>query len=389
MNPTDRFDHQITEHLRTEAPRETPAHLLDETMSRIADTPQRGGGWLGRPAVRLLAAAAVLVLAVVAGAQFAGLIDPPVGSSASPSPSASASPSPSASATTSPSEKPTAEPSSTPTARGPDETVLDFIQRCDVPPPVVGPSVSILADGRVVWNRLNQDQSSTLSVRRLNPEGLAQVRDAVTGTGLFDADGVYRLVRRAGTGDPPAHGYCVWDFVWEGGPAPVRVSSTMWFGDEEESAYYEPSPERLALHQLAIDVQDPEAWIDPSGWEDAAAMPFVPLSYLVLAGVTSPQVATEGAPDVDAVTWPFAQAADAFGEPVGDGQQRCGIADAAAIEQLAAELAAAGLEQFEGVPNMAMVALPWGSRDAAIDLFIYPQMPDGEPPCGGSVVVSQ
>ena len=38
MNPTDRFDDQITEHLRTEAPREAPARLLDATMSRIADT---------------------------------------------------------------------------------------------------------------------------------------------------------------------------------------------------------------------------------------------------------------------------------------------------------------------------------------------------------------
>jgi hypothetical protein len=163
----------------------------------------------------------------------------------------------------------------------------------------------------------------------------------------------------------------------------------MWFGDEEESAYYEPSPERLALHQLAIDIQDPEAWIDPSGWEDSEAVPFVPVTYLVLAGVTSPQLPTEGAPDVDAVTWPFDQEPDAFGEPVGDARQRCAIADAAAIEVLAAELAAAGLEQFEGVPNGANVTLPWGSRDAALDLFIYPQMPDGEPPCGGSAPVSE
>jgi hypothetical protein len=387
MNPTDRFDDQITEHLRTEAPREAPDQLLDATMSRIADTPQRSGGWLGRPAVRLLAAAAVLVLAVVAGAQFAGLIGPQVGSETSPSPSASASPSPSASTITSPSEEPSAEPSATPVAAGQGAALLSFIPLCDVLGPVVGPTVSILDDGRVIWNRLNDDGlTSTLSIRHLNAQGLAQVTEAVTGTGLFEDDGVYDLVRRADTPEPPGHGLCRWVFDWAEDSGDVIVRSTMWLGDEEESTYYEPSPERFALHELALNVQDPEAWIDPAGWEDTEAVPFVPLTYLVLAGVTSPQLPTEGAPDVDAVTWPFDQEPDAFGEPVGDGQQRCAIADAAAIEVLAAELAAAGLEQFEGVPNGANVTLPWGRRDAALDLYVYPQRPDGEPPCGGSEI---
>lgn len=386
MNTQDRFDDQITERLRVDAPREAPNRILDLAMGRIADTPQRASGWLGRPAARLLAAAAVLLVAVVAGAAFASLIGPPVGDNTSPSPSASVSASPPASASTEPSVAPSANPSPTPVAGAPDATLLSFIQRCDVAGPVVGPSVSILGDGSVIWNRLNEDETTTLSIRRLNDAGLAQVRDAVGGTGLFDEEGTFRLVRRAGTSDPPAHGYCVWDFDWAGDAQPVHLSSTMWFGDEEESTYYEPAPERQALHELAVNVQDPEAWIDPAGWADTEATPFSPTSYLVLATITVPEVATEGAPDIDSVTWPFDQQADTFGEAVGGGQQRCGIADAAAIDVLAAELVGAGLEQYTTVTSGASVTLAWASREAAVELFIYPQRPDGEPPCGGSEV---
>jgi len=160
----------------------------------------------------------------------------------------------------------------------------------------------------------------------------------------------------------------------------------MWLGDDEESTYYEPAPERFALHELALDVQDPEAWIDPAGWEDSEAVPFTPLSYLVQARLSVPEIATEGAPDVDDVAWPFEEGPDAFGEQMGEEQLRCGVADAEAIEPFGAQLAAAGLEQFEGVPNGAAVILPWGSRDAALDVFVYPQRPGGEPPCGGSQI---
>ena len=107
MNTEDRFDDLLTEGLRADAPREAPSRLLDATMNRIADTPQRGSRRLGGPAGRLLAAAAVVLLAVLAGTQLAGLIGRPAGTSPSPSatvaPSASATPSsPTPSASSSP-----------------------------------------------------------------------------------------------------------------------------------------------------------------------------------------------------------------------------------------------------------------------------------------------
>ncbi|MEP6680709.1 MAG: hypothetical protein ABJB65_04450, partial [Chloroflexota bacterium] len=117
MNSQDRFDELLTERLRADAPREAPDRLLDATMSRIAETPQRGRRRLGRPAVTLLAVAAVLLLAVLAGAQLAGVIERQIGTGPSPSapvvPSGSTEPSPSAA----PTPTPLASPTATPTAR--------------------------------------------------------------------------------------------------------------------------------------------------------------------------------------------------------------------------------------------------------------------------------
>ena len=110
MNTNDRFDDLVTDSLRAEAPHEAPSRLLDATMNRIADTPQRGRRRVAGSAGRLLAAAAVVVLAVVAGTQLAGLIGPPTGTS--PSPSATVAPS--ASATTSSTSSPTPSVSSSP-----------------------------------------------------------------------------------------------------------------------------------------------------------------------------------------------------------------------------------------------------------------------------------
>ena len=91
MNTEDRFDDLLTKGLRADAPREAPSRLLDATMNRIADTPQRGSRRLGAPG-RLLAAAAVVLIAVLAGTQLAGLIGRPTGTS--PSPSATSRPAP-------------------------------------------------------------------------------------------------------------------------------------------------------------------------------------------------------------------------------------------------------------------------------------------------------
>ena len=393
MNTHDELDELITQRLHAAAPSDAPDRLLDSAMSRISDTPQRAGGWFGAPAGRLLAAAAVLVLAVIVGFQVSGLIGRPVGNDVSPSPSATAaategaSPSSSATSSAAPSASAPAPVETEPAIAG-DETLLSLITICDVLPPIVGPTTTILGDGRVIWPRTTAaDPAPVLSVRRLSDQGLATVRDEISGSGLFEADAVFRPEPLPGS-EPPGHGACQYDFDWRGGEDPIHVSSTMWFGDDEESTYYEPAPEREALDALAQRLVDPEAWLDASDWADAEAVAFQPESYLVMAVVYEggTEGATEGAPDVDAVAWPFPEPPDAFGDAVSDG--RCDVATADVIEGFAADLAAAGMEQFESPADGPTITLPWAAGDASVDIVIHPQRPDGEPPCGGSLRAS-
>lgn len=387
MTIQDRFDDMVAERLRADAPRGAPPGLMDATLSRIDATPQPRRGWWGGTLPRLLAAAAVIALAVLLGTQLPGLLNRPVGTDASPSASASPSLEPSPSPSAAPSVSATPTPTSTPgSAVGPDETLLSLVRRCDVLPPIVGPHTTVLGDGRVIWPRqISPEAIPSLSVRRLNDDGLTRLIDEITGSGLFTTDAMYQHKRRAGTPEPPGHGGCVYDFDWMGAPDAVHVTSSMWFGDEEEGTYYEPAPERKALDAIAQHLVDPEAWFTSDEWVDSEAVAFEPPSYLVVVRVIpGSTLATEGAPDVDAISWPFAEPPDAFGDEFADGA-RCAVAEAAAVQTLAAELALAGMEQFDHPADGPSISLPWSARNAVVELTLYAQRPDGEPPCGGSL----
>jgi hypothetical protein len=386
MSTHDELDRLVSDQLRTDAPGQAPAWLLEDTMNRIADTPQRSGrGVLGSTGGRLLAAA-VLVLAVVAGTQLAGLIDRPSGTGDSPSPSPSGAPSESAAPSATPSAQPTDAATPSPTAAsgelptGPADAVMSFSGVCDISGPVDYPDATVLEDGRVIW----ADGAGHFLVRQLTPLSLGQFRAQVESTGLFGESAQYNLERRPGTPEPPGHGLCVWSFVWNDGVEEIRVDSVGWLGDEEESTYYQPAPERKTLDELATQLSDPTTWYGDDGWVQPDAVVYEPEEYLVLASVGPPQMATLGAPDLDDVTWPFEELPDEFGFAYGGGQppSRCGIADAASIETLAAELSASDLEQFD-LPALigAGVSLPWAARDAAVDISFWPMLPDGRPVC--------
>jgi hypothetical protein len=365
--------------------RRTDDDRIEGTMGHIPDTPQPEprAGFLGTTGGRALIAAGVLILVAAGVVAASYLVRPsgsPVAGTATPTPSAipSAAASHTPPATAAPTASPT--PASAELPSGPGDAVMSFVPRCDVVPPVVAPATTVLEDGRVIW----RTDDGTFLVRQLTPDSLDGFREQVLSTGLFEQSATYELELLPGA-EPPGHGGCLWGFTFTGDDGEtVEVSSVNWQGDEEEATYYQPAPERQALDELAQQLLDPAAWNGDEGWVQPDAVPFEPDEYMVLASVSVPQLATQGAPDFDAISWPFDAPPDEFGVDFGfaDPPERCDTSDAETIEALADELAAAGLEQFEERPiSGAGVGLPWGARDAAVGLSIWTVLPDGRPGC--------
>lgn len=85
MSVSEDFDQLLGERLRSDAPASPPGDLLEATLRRIEDTPQRAERRGSQTLIRILAAAAVIVLAVMVGTQLPGLLGP---SGNDPSPTA-------------------------------------------------------------------------------------------------------------------------------------------------------------------------------------------------------------------------------------------------------------------------------------------------------------
>jgi hypothetical protein len=367
----------------------TPPTAIEGNLSNIPDTPQPKprAGFLGTTGGRALAAAVVLIL-VAGGAVAASYLLRTSGAGQSPVGSGTATPTPSAtpSPAASPTQQETAAPTPSPTPAsaelpsGPGDAVMSFVPRCDAVPEVVTPATTVLEDGRVIW----RTDDGTILVRQLTPGSLDDFGERVRSTGLFEQSATYELERLPGA-EPPGHGVCLWSFAFtDDDGETVEVSSVNWQGDQEEETYYQPAPERRALDDLAQHLLDPAAWYGDEGWVQPDAIPFEPDEYMVLASVTVPQLATEGAPDFDEISWPFDAPPDEFGVDFGfaDPPTRCDVADAETIEALADELMAAGLEQFEQRPmSGAGVGLPWAARNAAAGVSIWIVLPDGRPGC--------
>jgi hypothetical protein len=272
----------------------------------------------------------------------------------------------------------------------PNETFLRLVEGCDVIPEVSSPRATVLRDGRMVWQSSGvPPDPQELIERRLSAAGLDAIRSMVEETGAFEADGDYPFVRRPDAPEGPGHGFCVYTFTYAPPDAgPVTVTSAMWFGDDVEATYFEPSPVRKALDELAQLLRDPEAALAADAWDEAASRPYDATEVLVVASLGPPQVADPGAPDVDELAWPFAEPPDAFGELAGLQEggppTRCGVAPRDALAPLIDQLLAAGYEQFAEPFTVASTTspwLPWSSRSSTLQLLVSPRHPDGAPGC--------
>jgi hypothetical protein len=386
MNTEDRFDDLIRERLRAAAPSEAPARVLEGTMTRISDTPQRGRGWFGGTAGRLLAAAAVLLIAILAGSQLARILDRPVGAGESPSPSAEESPRPSAVPTASPpssAASSASEPTATDSPGAADALILRVTAGGGGPTSPIDqlPWVSLMADGTLVWQTLPPGPETPLLVtRRLTQEGLAQMRDRIFGSGLLDASGTYELGPLPGA-EPPGRGVMVFTFTTGASEGEAVVTSVQWLGDEEEQTYYQPSPERERLDALARALRDPESMMDDGAWEGPAE-PYEAAEYQL---VLMPQrdVPPFGNPDVDDLPLAFDGPIEEFGESVGSPGEvltRCGV--------ITREEAAGVVRVFDagdfgevGLDRPTAGGLDWAEGNGIVDVVLLPLMPDGLPEC--------
>jgi hypothetical protein len=259
---------------------------------------------------------------------------------------------------------------------------LEF--RCDAHPrdvgiPVIPADLTVTADGRVVL--------ISGVVGQLTLSGLAQIRRDVIESPFLQTSAAYDLEHQPGAPEAPAHGACISTFTLGGGSAPVVVTAVAWQGDEEEAAYWAPSPARLALDELTKHLLDVEAWLGPAAWSAPIARPYGSSSYvfwLTQQGSTSPPPEVD-APSMTGAAWPFDGPIEQFGEPVGQG--RCGYLDLAGAFETLRLMRAGGVPTYPvwvDAPELRLDGFGSGAfaTDAAwFSFWLTPRSPDGYPAC--------
>lgn len=380
----DQFDDFVTGHLRATAPREAPARLLDGALDRITSTPQSGSGRrLGRMG-GLLAAAAVIILAVVAGTQLADLIDGPVGVDPSASPSVAPTESVAPSPATSPIATPPPPVATEPAVAG--DTLLLRVVTLGGPidPFSMLPGVTVTEDGTVIWRPVSTTELAGYLTRRLTEDGLAELRQLAFGDGLLDADATHEL-EPLPDAEPPGRGGLAHTFTVGEGDDQVVVTSVGWMGDEEEATYYEPDPERQALDQLANQLRDPESLLGEDAWQGPATAYEADEYLLVLTAYRD--VPPYGNPEISQVPLPTDDAPDEFGDAYGGGIQppnaRCGVLnrdEAAAIVDALTTLGVSD-DNSVGMDRATGASLDWAEGSGTVDLYLLPRMPGDYPGC--------
>lgn len=249
--------------------------------------------------------------------------------------------------------------------------LLALTSECDVVGPFNAPSTVVLGDGRVV---LRGSDFGAWSVRRLSPAGVAHLQDNVLTSPYLQTSAVYEPIRRADAPEPPGHGACVFTFLLETDSELVRVRSVMWFGEQEETSFYEPAPERKALDEIARNLMAIDSVLDDPSWEASGWLPYIAEDYVLWAG---PGVgpAPEGLVAIDPDALPVD--IEAFGEAADTG--RCGPISREQAFELARVLNQAGAD-----PDVRLDATNFFGFEADgtwANLTLVPRTPQYELSC--------
>jgi hypothetical protein len=239
-----------------------------------------------------------------------------------------------------------------------------------------------MADGTVIWKPIPPPtESGSLVTRTLTSDGLAELRNRIFGSGLLERSATYELEQRPGTPEPPGRGVCVHTFTAGSGEEQVVITSVEWLGDEEESAYYQPAPERQQLDELSQALRDPESLVAEDAWAGAAS-PYVGADYqLVLTPYRdAPPYDTT---DISEIPLPLQGPLDEFGTETGGSREpvtRCGVIPADQAAAIVDALTANGFGEV-GLDRATVGSLDWADGNGTADLFLMPRMPDGYPEC--------
>jgi len=351
---------------------------MDSHDGRVAGPPPRRGGLLGSPLLWVTAVAVVLVAAVAAVTQLAGR---PAGGDPSPDASATTAPSasvPGSSVGDSAAPSATAAPSE---AADAGELVLrlKFLGGTYFGPDVM-PEFTLTADGTVVWlpNPASGELPGLLT-RQLTADGLAEIRGRIFAGGLLDETATHELERRPDAGEPPGHGVGIYTFTADDGEGEaVVVTSVQWLGEEEESTYYQPAPEREALDALAQQLRDPESLVSDDAWVDTAAAYEATDYQLVLR--LMPNFPPYDTTDASEIPWPVDGPLNEFGEQSGQvTEARCGTITAEEAGPIVEAIEASGSPA--GMAMVTTASLDWAESNGVVDVFLIPRMPDGYAEC--------
>ncbi|HEY6607813.1 MAG TPA: SH3 domain-containing protein [Candidatus Limnocylindria bacterium] len=249
--------------------------------------------------------------------------------------------------------------------------LLTFGYGCDVVGPFNAPSTVVFDDGRVV---MRDSDSPGYIVRRLSPAGVAHLEDNVVSSPYLQRSAEYMPVQRADAGEPPGHGLCNFSFTVGTDAEPIVVRSVSWFGEEEETMFYEPAPERKALDEIAHNLMVIDSVLDESSWETSGWLPFIAEEYVLWVG---PGVgpAPGGLVAIDPDALPIE--VDGFGEPAASG--RC----ATISREQTFELARA-LNQEVGAAAVRLDAVTFHefeANDTWMSLTLVPRTPRYELSC--------
>jgi hypothetical protein len=257
--------------------------------------------------------------------------------------------------------------------------LLAFDYWCEMNPPIHQPSLRLMADGRIIVSKhpLGEDGWRTW---QLNGAGLDQVQRRVLDAPTLQHSGEYYHERRPDTPDPPGHGGCGYHFVRGAGADQIVVRSANWDGDEEEAAYYLPSPERRELDGLANDLRDLEGWLGADAWLEPSPRRYIASTFL-LASAAQEGEPGQSLPSSAGVDWPFDGAIEQFGDPLDDlGQLRCGYLDRGETFETLRLLR----ELDVAVPIDGLTGFRLTSDDGQTSFLLTPRSPDGSPGCDDS-----